>query len=75
MNGWTEPFVIPFPPGMTNEEKLANQWRNFRECPACGAEKGNACRTPMCPQLKYAIPDLRNKFPVGVSQIPDAEER
>jgi hypothetical protein len=26
--------------------------RDVRDCPQCGAEKGVACRTPSCPQLK-----------------------
>ncbi|QRE00222.1 hypothetical protein [Burkholderia phage BCSR5] len=61
--GWVEPFVLPYPAGMSKEERQANAWRNFRKCPACGAEKGECCRTPACAQLKYAPPELRDKFP------------
>lgn len=62
INDWVEPFVLPFPPGMSPEERLANQWKNFRDCPACGAEKGDCCRSPLCVQFKYAVPGMRDKF-------------
>jgi hypothetical protein len=58
---YREPFVLPFPKGMSREEIFANQWRNFRECPKCGAEKGDCCRSPFCVQLKYAVPNCRPK--------------
>lgn len=56
---YREPFVLPFPKGMSVEERSKNSWKNFRDCPKCGAEKGDSCRSFSCVQLRYAIPTLR----------------
>jgi hypothetical protein len=62
MYGWIEPFVLPYPANMSREDRALNSWKNFRDCPACGAQKGDCCRTPSCAQLQYAIPNMRDKF-------------
>jgi len=58
---WIEPFVLPYPEGMSKEQRTKEAWKNFRDCPKCGAEKGDCCRSPNCVQLKYALPNLRPK--------------
>jgi hypothetical protein len=54
--GWTPPPITDIKP---REDTVANQWRNFRDCPKCGAEKGSACRTPSCVQLQQAPVGIR----------------
>jgi hypothetical protein len=57
--GWTPPPITDVIPA-SQAEKIAAQWRNFRDCPRCGAEKGSACRTPSCAQLQEAPPEARS---------------
>lgn len=37
-------------------ENRAQQMRDVRDCPKCGAPKGDACRSPSCVQLHPAPP-------------------
>jgi hypothetical protein len=59
--GWTPPPTEIIEPTRTHDEIIAAQWRNFRDCPKCGADKGAACRTPACVQLQEAPIEVRQK--------------